>query len=264
MAILKIKNLSKKFGGLTAIQNLSMEVAEGELHSLIGPNGAGKTTLFNLISRIFKPDEGQILFKEKDLLRISPSKICALGIARTFQKVELFNEMTAMENVLVGCHTLIRNGFLSAALRLNWFRTEEAQIQEKAMEALRKVGMEEYKFKKAGSLPLGQRRLLELARALASCPKLLLLDEPASGLNNSETESLMKVILSLCKEQGITILIVEHNMRVVMEISDNITVLNHGVKIAEGTPEEICKNFQVIEAYLGKGSHFFGIRDANC
>jgi branched-chain amino acid transport system ATP-binding protein len=263
MAILEIKKLLKKFGGLTAVQDLTMEVAEGEIHSLIGPNGAGKTTIFNLVSRILKPDEGEILFKSRNLLRIPPSKICALGIARTFQKIELFNEMTAMENVLVGCHTLIYKGFLSAALRLHGFRTEETRIRKKATEVLQKVGMEEYKNENAGSLPLGQRRLLELARSLASDPKLLLLDEPASGLNSSETEELMKVIRSLCVEQGITILIVEHDMRLVMEISDNITVLNHGLKIAEGVPEVICKNSQVIEAYLGSGSHASGRKDAD-
>ena len=263
MMLLKIQNLLKKFGGLTAVHDVSISVAQGQILSLIGPNGAGKTTLFNLITRILKPDSGKIMYKGADLLLVSPAKIASLGITRTFQAIELFGDMTVLENVLVGYHTLIQTGPLTSALRFRGFFAEERHAREKSLEVLHLVGMENDQRENAGSLPLGKRRLLELARALVIGPTLLLLDEPASGLNLTETNELMKIIRHLKDQRGMTILLVEHNMRLVMEISDWIAVLNHGLKIAEGTPAEIKNDPKVIEAYLGSQRESGGTVNVN-
>ncbi len=254
MMLLQVEKLAKKFGGLMAVQDVSLSVFQGQIHALIGPNGAGKTTLFHLVTRILKPDAGRMLYRGMDLLQVPPARIASLGITRTFQAIELFSDMTVLENVLVGYHTLIPGGSIRAALRLRGFSTAEARARERSLEVLRLVGLEDYEREAAASLPLGQRRLLELARALVLAPTLLLLDEPASGLNLTETNELIRIIRNLREQEGMTILLVEHNMRLVMEISDWISVLNHGVKIAEGKAHESQSNPQVIEAYLGAGT----------
>ena len=255
MNIIEIDKIMKKFGGLVALDNVTIRVCSGHIHSLIGPNGAGKTTLFNVITRTMEPDSGNITFKGIDLLTISPFRIASLGIGRTFQAVELFDEMTVLENVMVGCHSLIKTGPVSAAFRLKKFVSGETFARRKSLDLLQMVGLEDTSTLLASSLSLGQKRLLELARALAANPDLLLLDEPASGLNNTETRKLIEIIRNLRNQLGATIFLVEHDMRVVMEISDTISVLNHGLNIAEGKPDEIKNDPGVIEAYLGSENH---------
>jgi len=249
---ISIEGLSISFGGLKAVDNFDMEIKSGEIRSLIGPNGAGKTTIFNLITRIYKHDRGKILFYGEDISTLPPHRIAQKRIARTFQNVELIGELTALENVLVGCYIHFTYGLFSAALRLKKMRNEEKEQKGRALKALSLVGLQPFKNIVSSNIPLGQRRLLEIARALVIDPKLLLLDEPAAGMNALEIKELNRLLKLLREERGITILLVEHQMRMVMEVSDSITVLDYGQKIAEGTPNEIRNNPDVINAYLGK------------
>jgi branched-chain amino acid transport system ATP-binding protein len=248
--VLRVDSISKAFGGVQALLNVSFEVSQGIILGIIGPNGAGKTTLFNVITSSCAPDSGQLFLDRKRIHNRSVHELVRLGIARTFQNVELFENMTVLENVMVGQYTQTRCGILGAAARLPWAVAEEKRAREEAMALLSFVGISEYAESRSGSLPFGWQRLLEIARALAAKPKLLLLDEPAAGLNAVETRRLGTLIKRI-RQQGVTILLVEHDMNLTMTICDRIIVLNYGKILAQGTPEEIQSNPAVMEAYLG-------------
>jgi branched-chain amino acid transport system ATP-binding protein len=250
-SILETKVLSKTFGGLTAVDKVDLSVEVGKITSVIGPNGAGKTTLFNLIAGVYMPSSGDIVFEGKPLGNAPPHKRAALGIARTFQNVLLFDNMTALENVMTGQHARSRYGFFEAALRLHKARREEEAISLKAKRYLNLVGLGMYAERNPLSLPLGQQKLLTIARAMATEPKLLLLDEPGAGLNALEKQSLSELIRRI-REMGITIILVEHDMDLVMGIAEWVVVLDSGQKIAEGTASQIQKDKRVIAAYLGE------------
>jgi branched-chain amino acid transport system ATP-binding protein len=249
--VLGVEDLSISFGGLAALRGLSFEVRDREIFALIGPNGAGKSTVFNVITGLSRPSQGRVTFGGEDLLALAPHRIARHGVARTFQNTEVFRQLTALDNVLIGRHAHLRTGVIRGALGLPAARREEARARDSAHALLARFGLDGVAAIEAGSLPLGAQKRLEIARALASEPRLLLLDEPAGGLNPTETQTLMAIIRRLRDESGLTIVVVEHDMELVMGISDRVAVLDHGRKIAEGEPREIVADAAVVEAYLG-------------
>lgn len=249
--ILKIIDVTKRFGGITAVDNINMSIYLGKIQGIIGPNGAGKTTLFNLISGIYKPTSGSIYFCDDNITALKPHKINEKGVVRTFQNIRLFKNMTILDNVMVGYHNRENEGVFDALFKNKRHKLEEKKNKDKAFRLLDRVGLLHLRYEMPDSLPYGLQRKLEIARALASDPKVLMLDEPAAGMNEQETMELTEFIRSL-KSENMAIMLIEHDMKLVMNLSDRVYVINHGLKIAEGSPEEIVKDKAVINAYLGE------------
>lgn len=254
MHLMEVKDITVKFGGLIATSQITMDIEQGQIHSVIGPNGAGKTTMFNVITRVIKPNEGDILFDGESLLKLKPHEIIQSGIARTFQNLEIFKMMTVRDNFLVGEHVNINTRLTNEIFQTKWVLSEESKSNDKASQIAEFLGLKNRLNSLTGMLPYGLQKMVEIGRALISSPRLLLLDEPAAGLNPSETEFLKEIIREI-KAQGITILLVEHDMSLVMDISDYITVMNFGKKIAQGIPQEIKSDPEVIKAYLGESKY---------
>jgi len=254
MTILKVNNVMMRFGGLIALENVSFEVTAGEIRGLIGPNGSGKTTLMNVITGYHKPTKGEIIFEDKLITGLKPHETCSMGIARTFQNIRLFSDMSVLENVMVGHHSQTKAELGGAIFKPEWVKQEERKTREKAEDILEFVGLSEFRNRRAADLSFGQQRILEIARALATEPKLLLLDEPAANLSLPRIENLLKLLRELHDKLRVTIILIEHIIKVVMGISDRVTVLDHGLKIAEGPPEKVKRDPDVLTAYLGKGA----------
>lgn len=251
MSLMSVREVTRRFGGLTAVDAVSFDVFEGDIKAVIGPNGAGKSTLFNVLTGFDRPDSGSVTFDGTEITGMRPDRVVRAGLARTFQNTQLFEEMSALDNVMVGCHATTKAGFPAAALRLPWTLKEERRAEDDALRLLRLVGLEKWQGSPATDLPHGLRRLLEIARALATKPKLMLLDEPAAGLNTTETASLVEALYRI-RDHGVTLVVVEHDMGLVMEVSDEIIVLDRGARIAQGPPRLIQKDPEVIKAYLGE------------